>query len=138
MSSERLPISKRVLIADNDPAIRSLLASAVTNEGYVPVAVSDGRKAFQILQSDADFKAAVFDFSMPCLGGMDLIRHMRTEKRLRRIPVMLISAEQDLKLMSDSFSAGATAFLPKTFSPQVLHDALRMLLGSANRILRAA
>ncbi len=128
MTRERTKISTRVLIADDDPVIRCLIASVVKSEGYVAVEVKDGREAFQLLQSDADFKGAVMDMSMPCLNGIDLIRYMRTEKRLQRIPVMMITAEPDLKLMSDSFSAGATAFLPKTFTREQLQNALRMLL----------
>ena len=128
MFRERMRISNRVLIADDDPVIRCLLASVVTNEGFVAVEAKDGREAFQLLKSDADFKAAVFDMTMPCLNGIDLIRFMRTEKRLQRIPIMMISAELDIKLMSASFSAGATAFLPKTFTREQLQSALRMLL----------
>jgi len=126
-----MQISKRVLIADDDPVIRCLLSSAVTSEGYEAVAVDDGRAAYKILQSDADFTAALFDMSMPGLTGVDVIRHMRTEKRLQRIPVMLITAEQDLKVMSESFAAGAVAFLAKPLSADKLQAALRMLLRSA-------
>ena len=138
MSRERMRVSNRVLIADDDPVIRCLIASVVINEGCVAVEAKDGREAFQILQSNADFKAAVFDMSMPCLSGIDLIRYMRTEKRLQRIPVMMITAEEDLKLMSASFSAGATAFLPKTFTRELLQNALRMLLRAPTRTPVAA
>jgi len=131
MSRERTQISRRVLIADDDPVIRCLLSSAVTSEGYMPVAVNDGRAAYKILQSDADFIAALFDMSLPGLNGIDVLRHMRTEKRLQRIPVMLITAEQDLKVMSESFAAGAVAFLAKPLSADKLQAALRMLLRSA-------
>src|SRR5216683_2191976 len=131
MSRDRMQISKRVLIADDDPVIRCLLSSAVTSEGYEAVAVEDGRAAYKILQLDADFTAALFDMSMPGLTGVDVIRHMRTEKRLQRIPVMLITAEQDLKVMSESFAAGAVAFLAKPITADKLQVALRMLLRSA-------
>src|SRR5712671_5418373 len=95
--------SNRILIADDDPVIRHLVTSIVTKLGYTPVTLSDGRAAFSLLKADADFKAAILDMSM------------RTEKRLMRIPVVLITAEQSIKLMADSFAAGATAFLPKPF-----------------------
>src|SRR5713101_5193832 len=131
MPNDRMCLSKRVLIADDDPLIRCLLSAAVTSEGYTPVIVEDGRAAYKILQSDADFTAALFDMSMPGLNGIDIIRHMSTEKRLQRIPVMLISAEQDLKVMSDSFAAGAVAFLNKPLTTEKLRTALGMLLRSA-------
>jgi CheY-like chemotaxis protein len=137
MSRDRIHLTKRVLVADDDPVIRRLLSSAVTSEGYIAVTVDDGRAAFRMLQSDADFTAALFDMRMPGLNGIDLIRHMRTEKRLQRIPVMLITAENDLKVMSESFAAGAVAFLSKPLTVDKLQNALRMLLRSAQTHLAA-
>ena len=130
--------SKRILIADDDPVIRHLVTSIVAKLGYVPVIVNDGREAFSLLNADADFKAAILDMSMPFLEGLDLIRYMRTEKRLMRIPVVLITAEQSIKLMADSFAAGATAFLPKPFTPEQLQNLLRMLLAAKAPAARAA
>lgn len=122
--------SRRILIADDDPVIRRQLASIVMKEGYEPVVVDDGREAFRILQADANFSAGVFDMMMPHLEGMDLIRYMRTEKRLLKIPVMMISAESDLRLMGKSFVAGATVYLSKPFNPDRFQTMLRVLLAS--------
>jgi CheY-like chemotaxis protein len=137
MSRDPNQITKRVLIADDDPVIRRLVSAAVTSEGYTAVTVNDGRAAFRMLESDADFTAALFDMQMPGLNGIDLIRHMRTERRFQRIPVMLITAENDLKVMSDSFAAGAVAFLSKPLTADKLQNALRMLLGSAQKPIAA-
>jgi CheY-like chemotaxis protein len=120
--------SQRILVADDDPVIRLLVTSILKKEGYTPVVVEDGREAYRVLQSDSDFRAAIFDMMMPHLEGTDVIRHMRTERRLRRIPVMLITSERDFKLMADSFAAGATIFLPKPFTTGQLQLMLRMLL----------
>ena len=132
------PVTKRILIADDDPVIRHLVESVVKQQGYTPVTLSDGREAFSRLRTDADFKVAILDMSMPYLQGIDLIRYMRTEKRLMRIPVLLITAEQDIKLLADSLSAGATAFLPKPFTPDRLRAALSMLLATKIPTIRAA
>jgi DNA-binding response OmpR family regulator len=120
--------SQRILIADDDPVMRHLLTSIVRKEGYDAVVVDDGREAYRILQSDADFRAGIFDMMMPHLEGLDIIRYMRTEKRLQRIPVMMISAERDLQLMAKSFVAGATVFLTKPFNTDQLQSTLRILL----------
>src|SRR5438477_3381019 len=98
MTSQISQYSKRILIADDDPVIRHLVTSIVGKEGYDTVVVDDGREAYRILQSDADFRAGIFDMVMPHLEGLDIIRYMRTEKRLH-IPVMMISAEHDFQLM---------------------------------------
>ena len=124
------PLPNRVLIADDDPLIRHLVTTVVKQQRCDTVVASDGREAFKILQSDSRFKAAILDISMPFLEGLDLVHYMRSEKRLMRIPIMIITAEENLKLMTDSFSAGATAFLPKPFTPEQLESAVRMLLQS--------
>jgi len=125
----------RILIADDDPVMRHLLTSIVRKEGYDTVVVDDGREAYRILQSDADFRAGIFDMMMPHLEGLDIIRYMRTEKRLQRIPGMMISAERDLQLMAKSFVAGATVFLTKPFNTEQFQTTLRILLANktANR-----
>jgi CheY-like chemotaxis protein len=128
----------RILIADDDPVIRHLVTAIVTKLGYLPVTMNDGREACRLLYKDADFEAAILDMSMPHLEGLDVIRYMRTEKRLMRIPIMLITAEQNVKLMADSFTAGAAAFLPKPFTPDQLRNVLSMLLAARTPSSQAA
>jgi CheY-like chemotaxis protein len=121
--------SRRILIADDDPVIRHLVTSIVRREGYTAVVVNDGREAYRLLQKDANFSMAIFDMMMPHIEGIDIIRHMRTEKRLMRIPVMLMTSERDFKVMTDSLAAGAVVFLPKPFTAAKMQTMLRMLLG---------
>jgi CheY-like chemotaxis protein len=132
MSLTTHQLSRRILVADDDPVIRHLVAAIVKKEGYTVVLAIDGREAYRILQADADFKAAIFDMMMPHLEGLDLIRYMRTEKRLMRIPVMMITSEPDLKLMANSFATGATVYLSKPFTTERLQTTLQMLLSIGN------
>jgi CheY-like chemotaxis protein len=120
--------SRRILVADDDPAILRLVTAIVEKEGYMVVPANDGREAYKILQKDADFIAGIFDVVMPHIQGPELVRYMKTEKRLMRIPVMMMTAEQNPKLSSDSFSAGAVVFLPKPFTTAQLQIMLRMLI----------
>ena len=121
--------SRRILLADDDSVIRRLLTSIVAREGYTAVAVEDGREAYRILQSDADFSGAIFDMMMPNLDGLEVLRYMRTEKRLMRIPVLMITSEQDLKFTAASFAAGATVFLPKPFTAAQFQTTFKILVG---------
>lgn len=129
---------KRVLVADDDPVMRHLITTILKQREYDAIVARDGREAYRILQTDSQFSAAILDMTMPFLEGLDLIRYMRSERRLMRIPIMMITAEQDLKLMTSSFSAGATAFLSKPFTPEQLQSAIRMLLGNLSAGRRAA
>src|ERR687898_3272046 len=124
--------SRRVLVADDDPAILRLVKTILEKENYDVVTARDGREAYKILQTDQNFTAAIFDVVMPHISGPELVRFMKTEKRLMRIPVMMMTAEQDPKLSSDSFSAGAVVFFPKPFTTAQLHIMLQMLIGKAS------
>lgn len=120
---------KRILLADDDPAILRLVTTILEKDNYEVTTARDGREAYKVLQRDPDFLAAILDVVMPHISGPELVRYMKTEKRLMRIPVMMMTAEQDPKLSSDSFAAGAIVFLPKPFTTAQLQTMLQMLIG---------
>ena len=121
--------NRRMLVADDDPAILRLIATILEKENFNVVTARDGREAYKILQADPNFTAAILDVVMPHISGPELVRYMKSEERLKRIPVMMMTAEQDPKLSSDSFSAGAVVFLPKPFTTAQLQIMLQMLIG---------
>ena len=121
--------TRRMLVADDDPAILRLIATILEKDNYTVVTARDGREAYKTLQADADFTAAILDVVMPHISGPELVRYMKAEDRLKKIPVMMMTAEQDPKLSSDSFSAGACVFLPKPFTTAQLQIMLQMLIG---------
>jgi chemosensory pili system protein ChpA (sensor histidine kinase/response regulator) len=121
----QIPTSpRRVLVADGDQSILSLVTGVAGKEGYEVVTARDGREAYRILQSDANFSTALLEVDMMHIGGADLIGYMRTEKRLMRIPVMLTTSECSPRSLTKTMAARAAVFLPKPFTP----DQLRILL----------
>ena len=123
---------RRVLVADDDPMTLRMVTVIVETQDYEVVSAADGREAFRILQQDADFSAAIFDMMMPHLHGMDLIHYMKTDERLSKIPIGMITAEQDPKIWDDSVAAGAKVFLPKPFTPPQVQMMLRMLVNKGH------
>lgn len=120
----------QILVADDDPAILRLVKAIVEKEGYAVISARDGKEAYKILQSGEPFVAAIFDVVMPYIEGTALAKHMQSEKRLMKIPVIIMTAEQNPRLSSDSFSSGAVAFLPKPFTTSQLQTMLRMFIQS--------
>ena len=131
-------ISRRILVAEDDAVTMRIITAILEKESYSVVSACDGKEAYRILNSDANFAVAIFDINMPHLGGLDVIRYMRTEKRLMRIPVMMMTAERGLTLSAESFAAGALLFLPKPFNPAQMQAMLRMLVGKASPLLAIA
>lgn len=120
----------RVLVADNDSTTGRRLISIGEKEGYQVITVADGREAYRMLKSDGNFQVAVFDMATPQLDGVEIVRYMKTEKRLMRIPIVIVAGKQGLKLIAECFAAGAIAFLPKPFTTQQLQRTLRMAISS--------
>jgi CheY-like chemotaxis protein len=116
----------QVLVADDDPAILRLVKTIIEKEGYTVVTARDGKEAYKLLQSGETFAAAVFDVVMPYIQGTELVKYMQSEKRLMKIPVIMMTAEQNPRLSSESFSSGAVAFIPKPFTGAQLQTMLRM------------
>ena len=129
MSEQPTQPSRRILVADDDPAILRLVTAIIEKEGCEVVPARDGREAYKLLQTHQDFVACIL--MMPHIQGPELVRHMRSERRLRKIPVMMMTAEQNPKLSSDSFAAGAVVFLPKPFTTSQLQVMLRMLISKS-------
>lgn len=128
MSEEQKDGQAQVLVADDDPAILRLVKTIVEKEGYIVQTARDGREAYKLLTSGETFSAAIFDVVMPYIQGTELVKHMQSEKRLMRIPVIMMTAEQNPRLPSESFASGAVAFLPKPFTTVQLQTMLRMFV----------
>lgn len=128
MTEQQTETPKQIIIADDDPAILRLVKAILEKEGYTVISARDGKEAYKLLQSGESFHAAIFDVVMPYIQGTELVKYMQTEKRLKEIPVIMMTAEQNPRFTSDSFEAGAVAFLPKPFTTTQLKVMLQMFL----------
>ena len=109
-----------VVIADDDPDIRSLVAIAVAKAGLELLAnVADGRAALAaILQYHPDL--AILDVSMPEMTGVEVVRAIRSDESVGDVRVLLLSASVDEAARNVGMESGADYFFPKPFSPRDL------------------
>ena len=133
---EEKPEQNRVLLAEDDPIIAAIAKNIIEKSGYTVVMVHDGREAYRVLKEDANFAAGVFDIEMPMINGLDLIKHMRTEKRLRQIPVMVMTAAESIRVQLDSHNAGAALFVPKPFERATFEQMFAVLVGKKDAVVR--
>jgi CheY-like chemotaxis protein len=114
-----------VLLADDDPAILWLVRTLVEGEGFPVITAMNGKEALRVLKSDRRVIAAIIDVMMPYIKGTELVRFMSSDEKFRKIPVIMMTAEQSPKLPAKSFEAGAVAFLPKPFTNTQLRTMIR-------------
>jgi DNA-binding response OmpR family regulator len=125
---EWVPTAGRVLVVEDDPIMMQLVKDVMEEEGFSVVSAQDGGEAYRILEKDHNFIAGIFDVRMPSIQGTDLLRYMQTEKRLMRIPVLMMTSDQSAATQAESLSAGAAIFMPKPFTRLTLRTMFHALI----------
>lgn len=116
----------RVLVVDDEPALRSMLARLATRWGHSVVAVGSGEEALaRLADADDAFDALITDFAMPGLTGRDLIDEVRRSNR--PIATVLMSGYTDDPDTRAWLEAGGTPFLEKPFTLASLGAVLRSI-----------
>lgn len=121
-------VAQRVLVADDDRAIRESLARALELEGYEVVAVVDGIESLTRVHHEV-FDALVLDVMMPGVDGLAVCRVLRAEGD--RTPVLMLTARVETPDRVAGLDAGADDYLPKPFDLDELLARLRALLRRA-------
>lgn len=118
----------RVLLAEDDRALRRYLEVVLERAGYSVIAAGDGVEAIRSAVTSA-VDIVVTDAVMPNLDGNAVCRFFRSSPNLKHIPIVLLSA---LERRDDPVAAPVDAFLAKPVSPDVLLDCLEGLLTNTN------
>ena len=116
----------RILVADDDPSIRRLLTSMLSDMGYEVVAVSDGNQAWDVMrQEDAPF-VALLDWMMPGMDGTDVIRNVRSTPRSCSPYLLLLTARDRQGDIVEGLRAGASDYVIKPFDYDELQARLQV------------
>jgi CheY-like chemotaxis protein len=109
----------RLLIVDDNEINRDVLARRLGPQGYTTVAAENGRKALEMVRTQK-FDLLLLDIMMPELNGYEVLRHLKADSHLRDIPVIMISALDDMDSIVRCIKLGAEDYLPKPFDPVLL------------------
>ncbi len=109
----------RILVADDDGDIRDLVVFKLTQAGYDVEAVQDGAAAFQSIEASPP-RLAILDVMMPGLSGIDVLRKVRADERLKDLEVILLTAKSRDIDVDAGFATGASDYVIKPFSPREL------------------
>ncbi len=114
-----IPLHGRVLVVDDDENNRDLLARRVERHGLSVETAENGRQALQMAGSGT-FDLVLLDLIMPELDGRAVLLQMKSAAETRHIPVIMISALDELNSVIQCIEAGAEDYLPKPFNPTLL------------------
>jgi adenylate cyclase len=108
-----------VLIVDDTEATRELLARRLSREGHHVVEAANGRAALELV-SMQNFDLILLDMMMPDLNGYEVLTRLKADVRFRHIPVIVISALDEIDSVVRCIEAGAEDYLSKPFDPVLL------------------
>jgi CheY-like chemotaxis protein len=117
----------KVMIVDDEFLLRSMLKDALEEAGYTIVLAENGQAALALAKAESP-DCILLDIMMPGLDGYDTCAAIKADPDLAAIPVILVSATTDLRVIDRAEQVGATTVLPKPVPIEQLEQALILAL----------
>lgn len=133
MPDEMAQRNWRVLIADDDPAICTLIDTVLRKGPYEMVMCNDAESALVAVDRQGPFDIIICDFMLPGISGIDLIERLRAKDGTRGVPILMISGHTNYAMDGRAKNAGANLFLNKPFTISQLRSAVTHLLSQSVR-----
>ncbi|MDQ7824123.1 MAG: SpoIIE family protein phosphatase [Candidatus Eremiobacteraeota bacterium] len=108
-----------LLLVDDNEGNRDILSRQLEKQGYTVSTAEDGFKALEKIKG-APFDLVLLDIIMPGMDGYQVLEHLKEDRELRHIPVIMISALDELESVIRCIERGADDYLPKPFDPVLL------------------
>ncbi|KAA0947286.1 response regulator [Pseudomonas sp. ANT_H14] len=122
----------KILIVDDFSTMRRIIKNLLRDLGFTnTVEADDGITAIPILNSGSiDF--LVTDWNMPGMTGIDLLRHVRADEKLRSLPVLMVTAEAKREQIIEAAQAGVNGYVVKPFTALALKEKIEKIFERIN------
>ena len=120
-------MSAQILVVEDEPDIRELIAIHLRHAGHTVLLAADARQAGEIIQSALP-DLVLLDWMLPERSGLDLARELRADSRTQSLPIVFLTARVDEIDKISGFDVGADDYITKPFSPRELVARVRALL----------
>lgn len=121
----------KILVAEDEPMLLKTIELKLKKEGYEVITTSDGREAAaKIEETDPDM--VITDIMMPYVSGLEIVSIVR--KRIhKKIPIIMLSAMEQEKVVMEAFELGADDYITKPFSLNELAIRVKRLISQFTR-----
>ena len=121
----------KFLVVDDYLSMRRMVKSVLNDLGYSNVTeADDGSTALPLLRA-GEFDFLITDWNMPGMPGLDLLKAVRANARLAKLPVLMVTAEAKREQIVEAVQAGVNGYIIKPFTAEVLKEKLAKILKTA-------
>jgi len=118
----------KFLVVDDFSTMRRIVKNLLQELGYPNVEeADDGSTALPMLKAGA-FDFVITDWNMPQMAGLDLLKAVRADPKLKHLPVLMVTAEAKREQIVEAAQAGVSGYVIKPFTAQVLGEKLNKIL----------
>ena len=111
-----------ILVVDDSKVMREMVIACLRGqEGFSFSQASSGLEAIEQL-SLKPFDLLLLDLNMPDIGGIEVVEFVRSQDRLRKVPIIIVTTRGDDASKERALKAGATRYLTKPFAPEVIQS----------------
>ena len=117
------------LVVDDFSTMRRIVKNLLNDLGYTSVTeADDGSTALPLLRN-GQFDFLITDWNMPGMPGLELLKHVRSDARLAKLPVLMLTAEAKREQIVEAAQAGVNGYVIKPFTAETLKEKLDKILG---------
>ncbi|MDO9452657.1 MAG: chemotaxis response regulator CheY [Stagnimonas sp.] len=114
----------KILVVDDFSTMRRIVKNLLNELGFTDISeADDGKTALPMLQA-GNFEFVVTDWNMPGMPGIDLLRAIRADDRLKHLPVLMVTAEAQREQIIEAAKAGVSGYIVKPFTGVTLKEKL--------------
>ena len=120
----------KILIVDDFATMRRIIKNILRQIGFTNILeADDGSTALNILRKEK-VDLVITDWNMPKMSGLELLKAIRTDEKLKDIPVMMVTAEALKENIIEAVKAGVNQYIVKPFTAQTLQQKIEKIFGS--------
>ena len=118
---------KTILIVD-DMEINRIILAEIFKDNYIIIQACDGNQAIETIKGNVDISAVLLDLIMPGTDGLGVLRDMKKSGKIKNIPVFLITAEENEKMLIEGYHLGAVDVIRKPFMSHFLKHRINNII----------
>jgi two-component system chemotaxis response regulator CheY len=118
----------KILVVDDFSTMRRIVKNVLKQLGFENIEeAEDGAQAYMKLKTGG-FEFVVSDWNMPNMDGLDLLKKVRSDPELSKLPILMVTAETEKEKVVEAIKAGVSSYIVKPFTAEVLKDKMERIL----------